>query len=321
MRILLTGATGFVGGHLAEALLARGERSVVGLSRSASWPREWSHLRESVPVVACDLCDGNRIEAVLRDQQPEAIYHLAGYASPGRSFSEPDAAWAGNLGATRSLYDAVSRWGGKPRILFVGSGLIYGEGGPIDTPQDEDTPMRPTNPYAASKAAADLASYQYSRSPGLDIVRARPFNHIGPRQAPGFAISNFARQVAAVALGKQPPLLETGNLESRRDLSDVRDVVAAYLLLVQHGVAGEAYNVASGKTSTMRQVLDRLLALAGLKVELRQRADLVRAVDPPAPPVDIRKLCRVTGWTPRFTLDQTLMDTLAYWKQELKTQG
>src|SRR5207248_6421611 len=183
------------------------------------------HLAGRLPLVDCDLCNGKHVEAVLRDVRPQAIYHLAGYASAGRSFAEPDAAWTGNLTATRSLYEAIIRWGGRPRILFVGSGQVYGEGGSCEIAQNEEGVLRPSSPYAASKAAADLASYQYSRAPGLDIVRARPFNHVGPRQSADYAIANFARQVAAIARGLQPPVLETGNLESRRDLSDVRDVV------------------------------------------------------------------------------------------------
>src|SRR5438128_2151488 len=171
MRILLTGATGFAGGHLAEALLAGGNLELVGLSRRAQWPAEWQHLARSADLRTCELSDRAAVEALLRDVQPEQIYHLAGYAHAGQSFREPDAAWTGNLSATRSLYEAVVRWGGRPRILFVGSGLIYGDAESADLAFDEDHSLRPTSPYAASKAGADLASYQYTRSPGLDIVR------------------------------------------------------------------------------------------------------------------------------------------------------
>ena len=149
---------------------------------------------------------------MLREAQPEQIYHLAGYANAGRSFAEADAAWAGNLTATRTLYDAVLRWGGGPRILFVGSGLVYGDSGDPAVHRDEQLLLRPTSPYASSKAAADLMSYQYSVNPGLDIVRARPFNHIGPGQQPQYAIPNFARQIVAIERGRMPPVLETGNL-------------------------------------------------------------------------------------------------------------
>src|SRR5262249_34841146 len=149
------------------------------------------------------------VEALLRETAPDQIYHLAGFAQPGRSFNEPDAAWAGNLGVTRTLYDAVIRWGRSPRIVFVGSGLIYGNPVTADAMQNEETPLRPNSPYAASKAAADLASYQYSCHPGLDIIRARPFNHIGPRQSPQYAIAHFAQQLAGIERKQAPPVLET----------------------------------------------------------------------------------------------------------------
>src|SRR6266699_5550209 len=217
MRILLTGATGFAGGHLAEALLAGGNVELFGVSRRAQWPAEWQHLAGRVSLRACDMGDGARVESVLREVQPQHIYHLAGYVHAGRSFKEADAAWAGNLSATRTLYDAIVRWGGRPRILYVGSGLIYGDPESPDQAYDERSLLRPASPYAASKAAADLVSHQYTQAQGLDIVRARPFNHIGPRQSADYAVANFARQLAAIERGRQPPLLETGNLSSRRD--------------------------------------------------------------------------------------------------------
>jgi GDP-4-dehydro-6-deoxy-D-mannose reductase len=314
MPILVTGATGFAGGYLAEALLADGADTVIGLSRGGSWPAVWRHLRSAVALHACDLCDPAAIAALLRRTQPTQIYHLAGYASPGRSFTDPEGSWAGNMTATRNLYEAVRDWGGRPRILYVGSGLVYGDAVGTRPVQDEETPFRPTSPYAESKAAADELSAEYARQHGLDIVRARPFNHIGPRQTAEYAIPSFARQLAGIARGEQPPVLETGNLDACRDLSDVRDVVEAYRLLIQRGQCGEAYNVASGRSWAIREVLARMIALSGLRVEVRQRADLVRAADPVVPRVDTSKLRRATGWQPRFTLDRTLADTLAYWR-------
>jgi GDP-4-dehydro-6-deoxy-D-mannose reductase len=317
MRTLVTGITGFAGGHLAEALLAAGEGEVAGLARHARWPAAWGHLSGRVALYACDLADPAAVEAVLRAARPERVYHLAGYASVGRSFREPEAAWAGNLGATRCLYEAVLRWGGRPRILFVGSGLVYGAGEPPGQPQDEGCLLRPDSPYAASKAAADLASYQYTCSPGLDVVRARPFNHIGPAQSPDFAIASFARQLVEIERGLRPPVLETGNLSPERDLTDVRDTVAAYRLLMERGRTGEAYNVARGTSLSVGAVLRRLIELAGLSVELRQRAELVRAADTAVVRADASRLRRETGWAPRYALDSTLADTLAYWRGHL----
>jgi GDP-4-dehydro-6-deoxy-D-mannose reductase len=313
-RVLVTGVTGFAGGHLAEVLLARGEE-VVGLSRHRDWAPTLAHLQGRVELRPCDLVDGPALEAVLREVRPGHVYHLAGYANVGQSFREPDAAWAANLTATLSLYDAVARWGGTPRILFVGSGLVYG-GGPPGQGQDEGAELRPSSPYAASKAAADLASYQYTCHPGLDVVRARPFNHIGPRQSPQFAVAHFARQLVAIERGAQPPVLQTGDLSPQRDLTDVRDTVAAYLLLMERGRTAAAYNVGSGRSCSMREVLNRLLQLAGLEVEVRQQSQLLRSADPGAIRADTGRLRHETGWEPRFTLDQTLADTLAYWRQQ-----
>src|SRR5262249_54959654 len=157
-------------------------------SRRGQWPAPWARLAGRVPLRACDLGDQAALEAVLRDVQPERIFHLAGYPHVGRSFQEPDEAWAGHLTATRHLYQAVGRGGGRPRILFIGGGLVYGDSAALAQAPDERCLLCPNSPYAASKAAADLVSYQYGCNPGLEIVRARPFNHIGPGQQPQFAI-------------------------------------------------------------------------------------------------------------------------------------
>lgn len=316
MRILVTGITGFAGGHLAEALLTHGGHRLTGVGRRSVWPDSWRHLASRIELHPCDVCAREDMEKILRTVQPEWIFHLAGYPHVGRSFHEPEAAWQGNLTATRSLYDAVTHWGGRPRILFVGSGLVYGESTANSEGCVETDLLLPDNPYAASKAAADLISYQSTRYPGLDIVRARPFNHIGPRQAPQFAVSSFARQLVAIERGRQAAVLETGNLQPCRDLTDVRDVAAAYVLLMEQGRSGEAYNVGSGQTYAMQTVLERLIALSGVAVEVRQKANLLRATDAAIVRADAGKLRRETGWSPRFNLDQTLSDLLTYWREQ-----
>jgi GDP-4-dehydro-6-deoxy-D-mannose reductase len=262
----------------------------------------------------CDLCDRAAVRTLLEQVQPECIYHLAGYAHAGESFLDADAAWAGNWKASRSLYEAVIRWGGTPRILYVGSGLAYGAPVHADQVFTEDDPFRPVSPYAASKAAADLMSYQYSRAPGLDIVRVRPFNHIGPRQSPSFAVANFARQIAAIENGRQPPVVETGNLRPLRDLTDVRDTVQAYLALAAKGRPGEAYNLASGQVYSMEVVLKRLLSMTAVQAEVRQKNALVRSTETWAVRASAAKLRQETGWTPRHSLDEALASTLDYWR-------
>lgn len=314
MRILVTGVTGFVGGHLAEELLAAGGADLHGLARRGTWPPEWRHLAGRVPLHAADLCDAVRIEGVLRAVAPDQVYHLAGYSQTGQSFREPDAAWAGNLTATRALYDAVVRWGGRPRIVYVSSGLIYSAGKGPGRPVDEDTPLRPVSPYAASKAAADLLSYQMTRHPGLEIVTVRPFNQIGPRQSPQFAVGSFARQLACIERGQIEPRLETGDLSPRRDLTDVRDMTEAYRLVMTAGQTGEAYNAGSGVAVSMREVVDGLCDLCQSRVEVVTRADRLRPADAAVVVADATKLRAATGWEPRHTLRQTLGDTLDYWR-------
>jgi GDP-4-dehydro-6-deoxy-D-mannose reductase len=320
MRILVTGITGFAGGHLAEALLARPGVELHGLSRRARWPAEWHHLEERVRLWSCDLVDRAVFRAQLEEIRPEQIYHLAGYAHVGKSYHEADAAWDANLTATRRLYEAVADWGGKPRLLYVGSGLIYGDPQRPDQAHDERAVCRPASPYASSKAAADLVSFECTRTAGLDIVRVRPFNHIGPRQSPEFAVANFARQIAAIEHGQHPPCLETGNLQTWRDLTDVRDTVRAYALLMERGRTGEAYNVARGEAHSMQSVVERLLALSRVPIEVRRREHLMRATETAVIRGDTAKIRRETGWAPAFTLDQTLRDTLDYWR-DLTARG
>jgi GDP-4-dehydro-6-deoxy-D-mannose reductase len=313
MRTLVTGVTGFVGGHLAEALLAAGDE-VHGLARRPHWPAELAHLAGCVRLYAADLADATAVEAVLRDARPEHLYHLAGYASNGQSFGEPEAAWAGNLAATRALLDAVARWGGSVRILSVSSGMVYGA---VDDPQrpcDESTPLRPVSPYAASKAAADLLSYQTTHHPGLNVVRVRPFNQIGPRQSPQYAVGHFARQLARIERGLEPPRLETGDLSARRDLTDVRDMVAAYQLLMQHGRRGEVYNAGRGAAVRMADVLEMLCGFCSVAVEVVPRPERMRPGDVGAIVADSSRLRAATGWRPRLALQQSLRDTFDYWR-------
>jgi GDP-4-dehydro-6-deoxy-D-mannose reductase len=314
MRILVTGITGFVGGHLAEALLAHGQGELFGLSRRAGWPPEWRHLSNRVVLRSCDLGTLSSVQSLLAEVQPERIYHLAGYAQVARSFQEVEDAWNGNLTATRNLYEAVEKWGGQPRILYVSSGQVYGVPEVPDQVFDEQCLLRPISPYAASKSAADLASYQYTQSAGLHIVRARPLNHIGPRQSPQYAVANFASQIAAIERGKRPAVVETGNLSPCRDLTDVRDVVQAYIHLLDHGRSGEAYNIGTGAVYSIQTVLDQLLKLTTKSVEVRPRVERMRPGEATALRVDASKLRSETGWAPQFTLEQTLRDTLDYWR-------
>ncbi|GIW80183.1 MAG: GDP-mannose 4,6-dehydratase [Gemmatales bacterium] len=314
MRVLITGVTGFAGLHLLEAL-ADSDAEIFGISRRPQFVAP-EPLRNRLAYFSCDLVDQSGVERLLRQIQPQQIYHLAGYASPGESLRHPRAAWRGNLEATLSLYEAVVAWGETPRLLYVSSGLIYGE--PTETGEafHEGAPLRPVNPYGASKAAADLASFQYTRFPGLPIIRARPFNHIGPRQSPQFAIAHFAQQIAAIEKGQHPPVLETGDLRPLRDVCDVRDVVSAYILLMESGRVGEAYNVASGTAIAIGDLLHELVSQAKVKVVVKQREELMRAKESKAVRGDNSKIRNELGWSPKRSLQQSLADVLEYWRQQ-----
>lgn len=322
MRILITGITGFVGGHLTEALRAEGGHTVTGLSRSANWSPAWAHLDGAADLRAGEVGDRPAAEQLLREVRPDWLFHLAGFADTGQSFKEPDRCWADNLGGTRALYDAVVASGLKPRVLFVSTGLVYGDPDAPGHAFDESAVLKPASPYAASKAAADLLSYQYARTHGLDVIRVRLFNQIGPRQQTNYAVANFARQIAEAEAGRlSPPVLRTGDLSGQRDFTDVRDMVAAFRLLMDRGAGGEVYNAGSGRTRVIQDVLDRLLSLASTRVEVRQSVEPGRKADTAVTCADAGKLRRVTGWEPRYDLDRTLKDVLDYWRGVIRSQG
>jgi GDP-4-dehydro-6-deoxy-D-mannose reductase len=316
-KVLITGATGFAGGHLAEALCRRGDVEVFGLSRKNYWPEELRHLADKVKLISCDLRYPFRATAGIATCCPDQVYHLAGFASPAQSRNEPDEAWQANFHATRYLFDELRMFSPKVRVLHVSSGLIYGDAGD-GTPLSESHPFRPTTPYATSKAAADLLAYQYAHDSGqpLDVVIVRPFNHVGPRQSRRYALGNFASQIALIEAKKQAPVLDTGNLQSQRDLTDVRDMVQAYVALMERGRHGEAYNAGSGTLVSMQSVVDRLIAMSSIPIEVKQTSEASAGAGTIGPCANTDKLRRETGWAPTFTLEQTLADTLAYWRSQ-----
>lgn len=321
MRVLITGITGFVGGHLAELLLAEGGHAVCGLARHDDWPAALRHLRGRAELITGDVLDGAAVAAAVARVRPEWVFHLAGYANTGRSFKEPDACWQLNLDGTRRVLDAVAASALRPRVLFTSTGLVYGDPDPGRDAIDETTTLKPASPYAASKAAADLLAYQLHRSAGVDVVRVRLFNQIGPRQSADYAVPNFARQIAAIERGEQPPVLQTGDLSGFRDLTDVRDMAAALRLVVEKGERGAVYNAGSGRVYRMADVVARLVALARVPVEVRSKAEAGRVGDTTVSRADPRKLIAATGWQPRFALEQTLADVLESWRTSPQEQA
>ena len=320
MRALVTGITGFVGGHLVEHLAASGDQ-VVGLSRSGRRLSDAAGLERLARVEAFDLADGafaDELTAMLARKRPEAIYHLAAQANPQASLADPRGTWALNLGGALNLLEAVraAQLDPSPRVMLVGTGVSYGNPGPEEMPVNERCPLRPNNPYSASKAAADLLGIQYYLAHGLHVVIARPFNHAGPRQTSTYVLSALARQVAEAERGVRTRV-EVGNLDIVRDFTDVRDVVRGYRLLVEHGRPGEIYNLGTGSGTLLADALHILVGRARTPVEVFVDPARVRPVDQPRLVADARKLRDETGWAPRFTIEETLGDLLEYWRAEL----
>ena len=321
MRALVTGISGFVGGHLAEHLIGSGD-VVVGLSTSGRWPEGLAHLAGSARSEACDLVqisDADLADLIGR-KRPEVIYHLAAQANPQASVADPRGTWALNLGGTLTLLEAARASGLNPRIVLVGSGVCYGNPPAELMPVSETCPLRPNNPYSASKGAADLLGIQHFLAHGTDVVMVRPFNHAGPRQSSSYVLSALARQVAEVEAGLKAAV-EVGNLDIVRDFTDVRDVAAAYRLLATKGDAGEVYNLGSGRGTRLLDALEILKGLARDPIEVRVDPARVRPVDQPLLVADATKLRRATGWAPRFSIEATLLDMLEGWRSRIRDEA
>jgi len=260
-----------------------------------------------------DVTDAPAIRSALIAARPDAVYHLAAQSSVSSSWDDPASTFAVNALGTVHVLSAARDCQPRPRVLVVSSVEVYGEVTPGELPVTEDAPFRPATPYAASKAAAELAGLQAYLGWDLEVIRARPFNHTGPGQTTRFFVADLARQIVEAADAGVCEL-RTGNLNLGRDFSDVRDVVRAYRLLVTHGQPGEVYNVCSGRSVTLEAVVRRLLDLAGVDLQLTVEPSRLRPVDVPDLRGDPTRLQRATGWQPEIDLDQTLADVLAYWR-------
>lgn len=317
MRVLITGITGFVGSHLAELALARGAE-VAGSVRAGSRSDHIEHVREQLRLVECDLRDAASVHALVADTRPDRIVHLAGQSSVAASWQAPAETFTTNVLGQLHLLEGMRQLGSTARLLVIGSGEEYGLVEPEDLPIRETAPLRPLSPYAVSKVAQDLMGYQYFRSHGLDVVRARAFAHTGPRLAESFATSSFARQVAEIEAGLRPPVVEVGDLKPRRDVTDVRDIVRGYWLLLERGTPGEVYNLCSGVDRSIERVLHLLIDLAAVRgIEVRTDAARFRPGDVPALRGSPDKIAHTLGWRPQIPLEQTLTDLLDYWRRRL----
>ena len=314
LRVLITGAGGFVGHHLSAHIGNAQPRA--RLTGTTLVPGETVH--ESVnDIYRIDLKDYAKVRELLAECCPDAIYHLAAQAFVPRSFEHPWETLENNIRAQLNLIRACLELEIRPRFLIVSSAEIYGASEPEQLPLNEDTAIRPTNPYSVSKVAQDMLGMQYFLSHNLPIMRARPFNHIGPGQNERFVAPAFARQIASIEEGQAEAVIYVGNLDSKRDFTDVRDIVRAYHMIVEMGQPGEAYNIASGVARSIRHLLDTLLGLTETKIEVRVDPARLRPVDVPEIRGDSSKLRRHTGWQPELTFEQTLQGVLADWRQRL----
>jgi GDP-4-dehydro-6-deoxy-D-mannose reductase len=319
LKALITGITGFVGSHLAEYLLAHTDWHVAGTVRSAT--RNIESMRQQLELYPADLSHLPVVASVLEQSRPDVIFHLAAMAVTTRSWDDPAATLHINVGMQANILQAMVNLDISSRVIVVGSSEEYGAAmsdaatrGPIT----EETPFRPTNPYAVSKIAQDMLGLQYYLSHGLDTVRVRPFNHIGPRQSLGFVVPDFASQIARIEAGLQPASICVGNLDARRDFTDVRDVVRAYHKLALKGEPGQAYNVGSGKARSIQEILDYLIGQSRVPIQVVRDPQRLRPSDTPWVVCDYGKLSSCTGWEPRIALEESLTDTLSDWRAQVK---
>lgn len=314
MKCFVTGLTGFVGGHLASHLAALGaEVSGIGLDSQPDAP---------FPAIECDILDFDELVRLTADFQPDFVYHLAALPNPSQSLKEPREYYRVNVQGTVNLLDALRKNEIDARILLVSTSQVYGKGSP-GVLLAEDSPTEPDNPYASSKRLSEKIGLQYLKQFASRVVITRPFNHTGPGQSEDFVLSDFCKQIALLELeatrsGKSDQKMYVGNLKSTLDFLDVRDVVQAYSGLAEKGVEGEIYNICSGVGTEVSEILDTALSLAEIDIELEVSADKLDKKGDGWLVGNNQKLRSLLDWTPRYTLQQTVADTLDGWRALLK---
>jgi GDP-4-dehydro-6-deoxy-D-mannose reductase len=318
LKALITGISGFVGSYLAEYLLDNTDWEVAG---TVFGP--YSNIADlcgQMELYPAELSRLDVVTFVLEQSQPDAIFHLAAQPLVSASRRDPWGTLETNIRMQLNILEGVARINPDCRVLVIGSSEEYGLISPEDLPISEDTPLRPLSAYAISKVAQDLLGLQYHLTHNLQVVRVRPFNHIGPRQRIGFVAPDIASQIAAAESGQRPPIIEVGNLAARRDFSDVRDVVRAYVLLITSGEPGQVYNVGSGESHAIQELLEALLALSRTPIEVRQDPERMRPSEVPEIVCDATRIRECTGWETTIPFTQSLQDILEYWREEAPKQ-
>ena len=317
-RILVTGAAGFVAGHLIERLAADQTALVFGITRRSAPSASGDGSTHPIDRwFTGDLIDPDFVDRVVSETKPDWVIHLAAQASVVSSWQNPSETWRNNTLPQINILDSVVRHAPKARVLVSGSSEEYGKVRREDLPLAEDSPLRPDSPYAASKVAQDYLGLQYHLGRKLDVVRVRPFNLLGPGQADRFAIPSFARQIAEAEVGQREPTIMVGNLDVRRDFTDVRDAVRAYGLILESGQAGEVYNVGGGCVRSIREILDALCALSSHSLEIKVDPQRFRPSDATVVQSDCRKVREAVGWSPTTPINRTLRDILDEWRRRV----
>jgi len=312
MKALIIGGAGFVGNYLIEHCKRDWQWSV----HVTKMPNE-TIVNPDVSIHDLDILEKKEITALLQTVRPDCIFHLAAQSSVAVSWKNPALTVDVNVKGSINVLDAIRELDYSPRILLIGSGEEYGHILPGETPISERNTPRPGNIYAATKACQNMIGAIYAKAYQMQIMMVRAFNHIGPNQSPLFVVADFCRQVAEIEAEMRPPVIHVGNLAAKRDFTDVRDVVRAYALLIQKGQPGETYNVGSSHAVSIEEVLTQILSLSARQIQVSVDPDRLRPVDIPIIEADITKLREVTNWTPAIPLQQTLEETLNYWRQTL----
>ena len=312
LKALITGINGFVGEYLAHYLLTK-DIVVWGTDLS----NERQRLNNNIIYRKMNITDNSEVEAVLCECNPDYVYHLAAQSSAAISWKEPQTTIDVNINGTICLIESIRKLNKNSRILLIGSSEEYGFVNIGDMPIGELQRLNPGNPYAVSKIAQTLIGQVYARAYGLNIVIVRAFNHIGPKQSPNFVVSDFAKRIAEIEKGKREPTLLVGNLEAERDFTDVKDVIEAYCGIIEKGKAGEIYNVGTGKPHKIRYLLDCLLSYTGEHITIQEDPNRMRPSDVPVIYCDNSKVKDLIDWHPKFKIEDTLLEVLNYWRQEI----
>jgi GDP-4-dehydro-6-deoxy-D-mannose reductase len=317
LRVLITGITGFAGSHLAEYCLGRSDVEVFGTARWRSRMDNVEHITDQITLLDCDLKDSVAVRHCLLEVRPDYIFHLAAQSFVPTSWKAPVETMMTNIVGQINIFEAMRELKLESRVQLACSSEEYGMVYEDEIPIKETNQLRPLSPYGVSKVAQDLLGYQYHESYGLFTIRTRGFNHTGPRRGDVFVSSNFARQIAMIEKKKQEPVLQVGNLEARRDFTDVRDMIRGYWLALEKGEPGEVYNIGSGTDVTIQKMLDILLGFSSIEIKVEQVADRMRPSDVEVLCADNTKFCSMSGWKPEIPFEKTLEDLLNYWRERV----